>query len=114
MARRKKIAAPPPLYPSTRVEDGALRDGGRNSRPLKRGARVYVPPRTNPYSGGFEVSGWGGTVVNIRLDHEGREVVDIRENGTRALRSRRPADCKVQYGQTKASIEAAAAAQEGT
>ena len=111
MARRKSYPFNP-IYISTPVDDGEWRDGATKSRPLKVGSRVYVRPLEATCGG--ELSGWGGTVVALRVDANGQRCVDVRENSTRALRTTLPERCRVQSGHTKASIEAAAAAAGGS
>lgn len=74
-------------------------DGSKDGKPIIQGARVYVTPRPAIDNCG-ELQGFGGIVKEVDPG-----CVTLIEFTTFHTRSVRPADVRVQSGDTKASQE---------
>lgn len=78
-----------------------------NGWPILEGCRVYVPERPG-LDGHGTVAGFGGFVKSVTED-----VVEVEELLSFHARTVRPHQCKVQSGDTKASLEHRALAKGG-
>lgn len=76
-----------------------------NGWPIRKGARIYAPPRPSTIVPGHEVPSVRGRVISTRVDDRGQGIVEVVEFGSFARRTLLAERVRVQRGETKGSEE---------